>query len=430
MTPRTATRPPAPTPPGRTPRAAAGEAVLRRDRSRYLTASGVAVWGAQLGQVAVPLTAVGALHAGPGGLGLLKAALALPFVLLGLPVGAWLDRVRRRPVMITADLVRAAALVTVPVAARLHHLTMAQLLAVVLVQGIATVFFDLATQSTVKDLAPGALLAPTNARLATVTQTALIAGPPLAGWAAGLIGPPAVLLAMAAGYLWSAGWLAALATREHLAPAGPGRRPPLLRDIADGVAFVARRPALRAVLLSGSLVNIGTAGATTLLPVLCLTELQWKQSELGLFLGAGGLGGLTGALTAVRLARRLGAGRAALLVGLAVAPLSLTLPLLGRPVPAPAAALAWALVMLKVGFDSVLMTTFRQQLTPAHLLARVNGTMRVLFTAAVALGAATAGTLATALGARGALAVSAVALAGAWIPTALSPLRRLTTLDG
>ncbi|MFD8983028.1 MFS transporter [Streptomyces sp. NPDC059564] len=401
-------------------------APVRKDGTRYLTASGVALWGAQIGQVAVPLTAVTVLHAGAGGTSLLKTGLALPFVILGLPVGAWLDRVRRRPVMIGADLVRAAALITVPAAAWAGCLTMTHLLAVVVIQGVATVFFDLATQSFVKDIAPGSLLPRTNARLATITQTAVVAGPPLAGWAAGLLSAPAVLLVMAAGYLWSAGWLSALTTPEH--PAGGAPRLRLLHEIGEGVAFVFRQPVLRTVVVSGSMVNIGTAGVMTLLPVLALTELGWSEGTLGVFLGAGGVGGLVGALTAVRLAERLGAGRAVLFVGIAVAPLAITIPLLERPVPGPLAAVGWALVMLKVGFDSVLMMTFRQQVTPAGLMARVNGTMRVLFTGAVALGSATAGALATAGGVRCALGVSAACLACVWIPIALSPLRRMTTL--
>lgn len=398
-----------------------------RDRRRYLTASGVAVWGAQVGQVAVPLTAVTALGAGAGGTSLLQTALTLPFVVLGLPVGAWLDRVRRRPVMIAADLVRAAALVSVPVAAWLHRLTMLQLLVVVGVLGVATVCFDLGTQSFVKDLATGSLLARTNARLATITQAALVCAPPLAGWAAGLLSAPTVLLVMAAGYLWSAAWLAGIRGAER-DPGGATRRP-LLREIGEGLAFVARQPVLRTVLIAGSTVNLGIAGVLTLLPVLTLEQLGWSQGELGTFLGAGGVGGLVGALFALRLAAALGAGRAMLLVGIGVAPLALALPLLGGPVPGPLAAAGWALVLLKVGFDSVLMMTFRQQVTPSGLLARVNAVMRVVFTGAVALGAAVAGALGATVGVRWALAAAAACLACVWIPIALSPVRRMTTLD-
>ncbi|WP_030716082.1 MFS transporter [Streptomyces sp. NRRL F-2580] len=281
---------------------------------------------------------------------------------------------------------------------------MTHLLAVVVIQGVATVFFDLATQSFVKDLAPGSLLARTNARLATITQTAVVAGPPLAGWAAGLLSAPTVLLVMAGGYLWSAGWLSVLTTREHSAGSSPRRR--LLHEIGEGVVFVFRQPVLRTVVVSGSMVNIGTAGVMTLLPVLALTELGqpsgWPNGS--------------------------GQAEPSCSWGSRSHPLAVAIPLLGRPVPGPLAAIGWALVMLKVGFDSVLMMTFRQQVTPAGLMARVNGTMRVLFTGAVALGSATAGALATAGGVRCALGVSAACLARVWIPIALSPLRRMTTL--
>ncbi|MFE1560581.1 MFS transporter, partial [Streptomyces sp. NPDC058734] len=344
----------------------------------------------------------------------------------GRPVGAWLDVVRRRPVMIGGELVRAGALITVPVAAWLGCLTMGHLLVAVLVQGVATVFFDLGAQSLVKDLAPGTLLARTNARLAAITQAAVIAGPPLAGWAAGLLSAPVVLLVMAGGYLWSAAWLCTLTAHER--PAGDAPRRRLVREIGEGVSFVVRQPVLRTVVLAGSMVNIGVAGVMTLLPVLVLSELGWSGGTLGMFLGAGGVGGLIGALSAVRLAGGLGAGRAVLLVGVAAAPLAAAIPLLGRPVPAPLAAAGWALVLLKVGFDSVLMMTFRQQVTPAALMARVNGTMRVLFTGAVALGSASAGALAATVGVRWALGVSAACLACVWIPIALSPVRRMTTL--
>ncbi|AKU18546.1 hypothetical protein VV02_01725 [Luteipulveratus mongoliensis] len=394
-----------------------------RDRRRYLTASGVALWGAQMGQVAVPLIAVSALNAGASGVSLLKLALTVPFVVLGLPVGAWLDRVRRRPVMIGADLVRAAALITIPIADRLDRLTMVHLFAVVVVQGVATVFFDLGTQSFVKDLAPGAHLARTNARLATITQTALIGGPPLAGWAAGLLSASTVLVVMALGYLWSAAWLATVTTAEQPRDDVPRRH--LAREIREGVAFVVRQPVLRTVVIAGSMVNVGSAGVMTLVPVLALKQLGWSESELGAFLGAGGVGGLAGALCAVRLADRLGAGRAVLLVGIAVAPLALTIPLVGAPVPGPVAALGWAVVLFKIGFDSVLMMTFRQQATPSGLLGRVNGTMRVLFTGAVALGAAAAGVLASTVGIRWGLGVSAAFLACVWVPIALSPVRRM-----
>lgn len=401
-------------------------AAATRERSRFLIASTVAIWGAQIGHVAIPLTAVTALGTDTTGTSLIVTLLSAPFVMLGLPVGAWLDRVRRRPVMISADLVRCLTLVTVPVAWWFEMLTMTHLLVAVLVQGTATVFFDLAAQSFVKDIAPGRDLVRTNSRLATATQSALICAPPLAGWLAGLLTAPTVLLVMAGGYLWSAVWLASLRTPEQPQEHPSPRR--LGSEIVSGLRHVGGDAVLRTVLLAGCMVNIGTAAVMSVLPVLALSHLGWAEADLGLFLGAGGAGGLCGALVATRLADALGAGRAVLVVGILVAPLAASLPLLGAPVPPLVAAGAWALVVFKVGFDSVLMMTFRQQVTPSGLLGRVNGTMRVFFSGAVMLGAALAGSLAALIGVRGALWMAALVLAAVWVPIALSPVRTMTVL--
>lgn len=400
-----------------------------RDRGRYLVASGVALWGAQLGVAAVPLTAVASLSADARGTALLSATVAVPFMLLGLPVGAWLDRVRRRPVMITADVVRAVTLATVPIAEWLGSLTFLLLWVVVLVNGVATVFFDLGTQSHLKDLVPADQLVRTNGRLATLTQTALICAPPLAGWVAGVLTPSAVLAATAVGYAWSAVWLSRLRTPEPVRPADAPRQR-LLADIRDGARFVRRQPVLLAVLGAGCLVNFGSAAFTAVLPVRALVDLGWSESQLGTYLGAGGIGGLLGAVTANKVAGRFGAGRSVFVIGLLVAPAAAVLPLTGDPVPGHVAAAAWALIIYKIGFDAVVMMSFRQAVTPSALLGRVNGTMRVLFTAAVAVGAATAGTVATAADNRAALIVASAALGLVWVPIALSPLRRMSTLDG
>ena len=377
--------------------------------------------------IAVPLTAITTLSADARGTALLAASAALPFLILGLPVGAWLDRVRRRPVMIASNAIRTASLATIPIADWLDALTFAHLWLVVLVNGAATVFFDLGTQSHLKDLAPADQLMKVNGRLATLTQTALICAPPLAGWAAGLLSPTIALACTSAGYAWSAVWLARLRTPERRRSADAQKRR-LLGDIRDGIRFVRQQPILRAVLGAGCLVNFGSASLTAVLPAYAINDLAWTESQLGLYLGAGGVGGLLGAMTATRLAGRFGAGRAVTVIGLIIAPAAAVLPLTEGSVPGYLAGAAWALIVYKIGFDAVLMTSFRQAITPSDLLGRVNGTMRVVLTGAVLAGATCAGVVAALVGTRGAITMAAAALGLVWLPIVLSPLPRIRSL--
>ena len=402
---------------------------LHRDFTVYLVAAVAAKWGFNIAKVAIPLVAITSLGAGPGAAGALAAAGTAPFLLLGLPAGAWLDRVARRPVMIAMDLARFALIGSVPVAAAFSALTMTQLWLVVFLNGVATVFFDVAMQSHLPDLVGGVgrRLIAANGRLGIVEQMALVGGPALAGWLVGVSTASAVLIATALGYLWSALWIRRIQRPE------PRRvevvRRPLAAEVREGLSFVRHNHTLRAIAIAGALVNFATAGTVAMLPLILVQELHWSESQLGLFLGAGGTGGLLGALYGERLSRLLGAGRSVLVIGLVIAPVSFVLPLVGQAVPGPAAALAWALVIFKVGFDSVVLMSFRQHVTPPRLLGRVNGTLRVIFSGALTLGAAAAALVGDLSGPRTATWAACAALALVWVPIMHSPMRR-QTLDG
>lgn len=400
---------------------------MPRDFTRYLVAAVAAKWGFNIAKVAIPLVAITSLGAGPGAAGSLAAAGTAPFLLLGLPAGAWLDRVARRPVMIAMDLARFTLIGSVPVAAAVSALTMTQLWVVVFLNGVATVFFDVAMQSHLPDLVGGGdgrRLVAANGRLGIVEQTALVGGPVLAGWLVGLSTASAVLVATALGYLWSALWIRRVQRPE------PHRvevvRRSLTAEVREGLSFVRRNHTLRAIAAAGALVNFATAGTVAMLPLILVQELHWSESQLGLFLGAGGTGGLLGAFCGARLSKFLGAGRSVLMIGLVIAPVSFVLPLVGQGVPGPVAALAWALVIFKVGFDSVVLMSFRQHITPPRLLGRVNGTLRVMFSGALTLGAAAAALVGDLSGPRTAISVACAALALVWVPILCSPMRRET----
>ncbi|MEQ4305040.1 MFS transporter [Plantactinospora sp. B6F1] len=398
---------------------------MPRDFTRYLVAALAAKWGFNIAKVAVPLVAITSLGAGPGAAGALAAAGTAPFLLLGLPAGAWLDRVARRPVMIAMDLARFALIGSVPIAAACSALTMTQLWLVVFLNGVATVFFDVATQSHLPDLVGGGRrLVAANGRLGIVEQAALVGGPAVAGWLVGLSTASAVLIATALGYLWSALWIRRIQRPEPRR--GEVVRRSLAAEVREGLSFVRHNQTLRAIAVAGALVNFAVAGTVAMLPLILVEELRWSESQLGLFLGAGGTGGLLGALYGERLSRLLGAGRSVLVIGLVIAPVSFVLPLVGQAVPGPAAALAWALVIFKVGFDSVVLMSFRQHVTPPRLLGRVNGTLRVIFSGALTLGAAAAAFVGNLSGPRTATWVACVTLALVWVPILHSPMRRQT----
>ncbi|MBF9132412.1 MFS transporter [Plantactinospora sp. S1510] len=400
-----------------------------RDFTIYLVAAVAAKWGFNIAKVAIPLVAITSLGAGPGASGALAAAGTAPFLLLGLPAGAWLDRVARRPVMIAMDLARFALIGSVPVAAAFSALTMTQLWLVVFLNGVATVFFDVAMQSHLPDLVGGGgrRLIAANGRLGIVEQMALVGGPALAGWLVGVSTASAVLIATALGYLWSALWIRRIQRPEPRRVEAVRRS--LAAEVREGLSFVRHNHTLRAIAVAGALVNFATAGTVAMLPLILVQELHWSESQLGLFLGAGGTGGLLGALYGERLSRLLGAGQSVLVIGLVIAPVSFVLPLVGQAVPGPAAALAWALVIFKVGFDSVVLMSFRQHVTPPRLLGRVNGTLRVIFSGALTLGAAAAALVGDLSGPRTATWAACAALALVWVPILHSPMRR-QTLDG
>lgn len=344
---------------------------------RFLTAAAAAHWGAAVGRVAIPIIAVTLLAADAGEVGLLSAASTVPFLLLGLPAGAWLDRVRRRPVMVAADVARFVLLLVVPLLYAVGLLTLPVLAGVTLLVGCCTVFFDLAAQSHLPDLVGGRDLVRTNGRLATIVQSSVVAGPAVAGWLCARLDPAWVVLVTARGTCGR--------------PRGGGDR-----DVPAGAPARPR-------------VDRGRPRAVP---------------------RCGGIGGLAGAVCAEPLARVLGLGRGMVAIGIAVAPAALLVPLAGTHVPGPVAAAAWAAVVFKVGFDGVLAMSLRQIVTPSRLLGRVNGTMRVTFSTALTLGSLTVAVVGSVTSPRTVLAVCCAAFALVWLPLLWSELPRVRDVDG
>ncbi|MFL6125452.1 MFS transporter [Actinophytocola sp.] len=400
---------------------------VNRDFRLLFAAAAVSRLGTSVGYVATPLVAVTALHATPGEVGLLATLGTVAFLVIGLPAGAWTDRLRRRPVLIAADVARAVLLCSVPVAWWLGVLHIGQLYVVVLLCGVGTVFFDVANQSYVPQVVGRSALLAANARLVSMDAVNDIAGRGVAGYLVALVTAPVAVLVDAVSYLVSA-WCVLRVRHREPVPAPTGAR--LWRDMTEGVAFVMRNRVLRAIALSGALVNLGIVLIVTMLPVVLVDELRVSPAVLGLFLASGGVGTLAGSLVARRLAHVIGAGRLSLLGSLVAAPCGFGMPFLADGPRMWLAAAGWVVVTAVVGANNVVLVSFRQSVTPDRLLGRMTASFRFLLMGALAIGAAAAGALGEAVSPRAALAAGAAAIALVWVPILASPLRKARDLDG
>ncbi|MEU6478088.1 MFS transporter [Streptomyces sp. NPDC047017] len=412
-----------------TSRAATGGPMRLRDFRLLLAGAAAGQLGAQVTLVALPLVAVLELDASAFQVGLLTAAETAAFLLVGLPAGALTDRMRKRPLMIRADLVRAAAMASIPAAALAHALTMTQLYAVALVTGVATVFFDVAHQSYLPQILPREQLVAGNGGLETVRSTAQVTGPGLGGGLVQLVGAHLAVVADAIGYVLSAVFLLRVEQTEAVPEATAGGS--LRREIGEGVRFVLGHPLLRVIAVTTGLANLCTAVLMATQTVHLVRVVGLKPGALGLVLSASAVGGLLGAVCAGRLAARLGQARVILLSVLATGPFAVLWPLSGRGAPGAALfATGSAVVSFGAVVYNVAQVSFRQGLCPPRLLGRMNATLRFLMWGTLPLGALIGGALAQSFGPRTALACCAAGFLVVPLPLLLSPLRRMRDLPG
>ncbi|MEQ1736694.1 MAG: MFS transporter, partial [Rhodoglobus sp.] len=271
--------------------------------------------GAQFTGLAIPVLAITLLGATEWQVGLLTAAETAAFLVVGLPAGAWIDRMRKRRVMIAADLVRAVTLVSLPLLWWAGALQMWHLYVVGAIVGIATVFFDVSYQSYVPILLPGAQVGAANSTLETTGQIARIGGPGLAGALLTIVSAPVLLVVDAVSYVVSAVALSRVRDSEVLRPVQ--ERDSLPREIAEGLRFVFRHPILWRITLTTSTSNLFGMLVGTLEAILILRELGLSPAAFGIILGVGSIGGLLGAVSTPWLTKHIGEGTAVSLSSLA-----------------------------------------------------------------------------------------------------------------
>ena len=249
-----------------------------RDFRLLWSASAVSQLGTQVSELAIPLAAIIALHAGPAEVGALAALGYLPAAMFGLYAGASADRLPRRRIMITADIARFAVLATVPVAYLLGVLAIGQLYAVTFCVGALSVFFDTASPAYLPALVARADLARANGRLQLSEQGAAVLGPGVAGWLIGLAGAPLAVAADAASYLASAIFLGRIGHREPSRPPQADAKSRIHAQIRDGIREVAASRQLRATAIAAAVINLFGRMMVILVPLYLIRDARYPPS--------------------------------------------------------------------------------------------------------------------------------------------------------
>ncbi|PWI45000.1 MFS transporter [Streptomyces sp. ICBB 8177] len=408
-----------------------GSLFQNRSFAVFWSSQSISFLGTQITYVALPLTAVAVLHASAMEAGLLSALETLPFLLFGLFVGILVDRRARRPILITANAIRFAALAWIPVAYSFGVLTVPQLLAVTFLVGVMTVFFEIAYMSYLPGLVGYERLMEANGKLQASASTAEVAGPGIAGGLIGLMSAPLVIAIDALSYLISAVALIRLpADTAPQAEERPEGKQSIRASLREGFAVVGRSPLLRWCTVAVFFLSLFFSSVMAVYFLYLVREVGLASTAVGLIVAAGSIGGLVGALLSGRLNARLGIGPT--LVA-AVALPGVGFLLLATVDGDSLGSAALAAVATFIGFFGipvwdVTVISFRQSITPEPLQGRVNATVRSLSWGTLSLGSLMGGALASAWGLRETVVISAVGLFVPALVVLLSPVRAMRHL--
>ncbi len=401
---------------------------MSREFLKFWVGQSVSMLGNQFTLLALPIAAAVTLHANAAQMGVLGAMRFGPGILFGLPAGVWLDRTRRKPILVASQAVSAAALVTIPAAALLHHLTIGQLYVVAFVAGAAATAQGIAVPAIVPALAGRDRLVQANTRIQSSFTVSNLVGPGLAGAAVQAFTAPLAIAADAASFVVGAVTTAWTRVNEVLPPAS-GRR--TFADAVEGQVWMWRQPLVRAITLT---ILINNAGGSVIFAVYVLyfvTRVGITPAQLGLIFAVTGASALLGAqLGRPLLAReRLGlvmVGGASLVVlgqtGALIAaysPHQAAFPIL----IAFGALLGSGLMIYNINQQSI-----RQAVTPDGLLGRVQSGVFVLVAAAGVVGSLLGGAIGQSVSLRAALAVGVALNLISVLPTIFSQLRKLRTV--
>ena len=403
----------------------------QRDFMKLWTGQTISQFGDEITLLGIPLLAIGVLGAGPFEMGILGVVRFLPWIFFTLPAGVWVDRMRRRPILIGADLARAVLLASIPIAFVGDVLTLIQVYIVAFIAGTLEVFFDVAYQSYLPSIVERDELVEGNSKLELSRAGSQVAGPTVAGFMIQAIGAPFAIAFDAISYLGAALFIG-LIRRPETGPEphdpAEGKRPSMWQEARAGVGYVVSNKYLRSIAACTGTANLfGNISGAVLVLYLFREDigLGLTAGAIGLIFALGNIGVILGALTGGRLAKAIGIGPTIVLSAALAGISAFAVPL------APPDDPFWVLVIggLFLGFGVVVYNVnqvgLRQAITPDRMLGRMNATMRLIVWGTIPIGALIGGVLGAVLGLQSALWVSAIGASLSFLPVLFSPVRSL-----
>lgn len=375
-------------------------ALLNNKNFRYLWAGDAfGQFGAQLAGFVLPIFAVQYLNASEWEMGLLNAAEQAAFLVIGLPVGAWVDRMRKRRVLIVADVIRSIVLAVLVAITVTGHASIPVLIAVALAISVCNTFFDVAYQSFVPAVTGPEHLLEGNSKLEATHSVMYIVGPAIGGLLIRFISPVTVLAATIGTYLISALTIGRIAQTEVLAP--KEERRPLATEIKEGLAWVLHHKVLRRIVATTAMSNFFNAMASAVILIFLLRELAIPTQWYGIIIAVSGTGGLLGAVVADRIGVRVGIMKVIPLSAIVWGVAEFLTPLAGF-LPLVTAVIAVTLSMFVTNFCTLIyniaQVTYRQRECPPELLGRMNASVRFIVWGVGPIGALVGGLVGSQLG--------------------------------
>jgi Na+/melibiose symporter-like transporter len=398
------------------------------DFMKLWTGETVSLFGTRMGDVAISFAAVIALKATPLQMGILAAARVVPTLVLGLFAGVWVDRMRRRPILIGTDIGRFVVLGTIPIAAMFAAFTMAQLYSVMIAYSALDLFFDVAYRSYLPSLVAREDLLDANSKLTASAGVAEAGGFALSGWLVQWLTAPLAILIDAISFLASA-LAIALIRQPEPAPAARAHDASVAREIAAGARLIFSDGRLRAFGMIAIVGGFANSLVSTLYMLFVVNALGFRPGVLGVIFAVGGASSLVGALAARKTADTLGTGMA-MVAGLAVEGVALMLLPIARGAGAGSIALLVAQQLIGDSAATVYFinaVSLIQTITPKPMLGRVNASLRFVSLGSVLVGQLVAGFAGGIIGLRATITIGA---AGLWVTAALLGLSEVGSLTG